>query len=54
LEKFSGTTLKAQGGFMQSVTVDPTISWVVWGLLLAGTFVMTVLGTWLIARRWKK
>ena len=39
---------------MQSVTVDPTISWVVWGLILAGTFVMTVLGTWLIARRWTK
>jgi ABC-type antimicrobial peptide transport system permease subunit len=49
-----GTTLKAQGDFMQSVTVDPTISWIVWGLLLVGTFVMTVLGTWLIARRWKK
>ncbi|SPJ14460.1 hypothetical protein SBDP2_1630011 [Syntrophobacter sp. SbD2] len=39
---------------MQPVTVDPTVAWVVWGLILVGTFVMTVLGTWLIARRWKK
>ena len=39
---------------MEPVTVDPTLSWAVWGLLLVGTFVMTVLGTWLIARRWEK
>jgi hypothetical protein len=52
--KNSGTTLKAQGDSMQPVTVDPTTSWIVWGLLIAGTFIMTVLGTWLIARRWKK
>jgi hypothetical protein len=39
---------------MQPETVDPTVAWVVWGLILVGTFVMTVLGTWLIARRWKK
>jgi hypothetical protein len=39
---------------MQPETIDPTTAWIVWGLVLAGTFVMTVFGTWLIARRWKK
>jgi len=39
---------------MPSVTVDPVMSWTVWGLLIVGTFVMTVVGTWLIARRWQK
>ncbi len=29
-------------------------SWYVWGLLLFGTFVMTLVGTWLIVRRWEK
>jgi|NGEPerStandDraft_6_1074524.scaffolds.fasta_scaffold473771_2 hypothetical protein len=29
-------------------------AWYVWGWLIVGTFVMTVVGTWLIARRWDK
>jgi uncharacterized membrane protein len=39
---------------MPPVTVDPATSWAVWGLLIVGTFLMTVIGTWLIARRWEK
>ncbi len=39
---------------MQPTTVDPTMSWIVWALVLFGTFVMTVVGTWLISRRWEK
>jgi hypothetical protein len=29
-------------------------SWYVWGVILLGTFLMTLIGTWLIARRWEK
>jgi hypothetical protein len=39
---------------MQQAIIDPTLSWIVWGLIMAGTFVMTLVGTWLIARRWEK
>lgn len=39
---------------MQPATVDPTLSWIIWGALIAATFIMTVVGTWLIARRWEK
>jgi hypothetical protein len=39
---------------MEQTVVDPTLSWIVWGLVMAGTFVMTLVGTWLIARRWEK
>ncbi len=39
---------------MQQAIIDPNLSWTVWGLLMVGTFVMTVVGTWLIARRWDK
>jgi len=39
---------------MEQAVVDPTLSWIVWGLVMAGTFVMTLVGTWLIARRWEK
>jgi ABC-type antimicrobial peptide transport system permease subunit len=39
---------------MQPTGVDPTVAWTVWVLLIIGTFLMTVVGTWLIARRWEK
>jgi hypothetical protein len=39
---------------MQQAMVDPTFSWIVWGLILVGNFVMTLVGTWLIVRRWEK
>ena len=39
---------------MQQVVVDPTFSWIVCALLFAGTFAMTLIGTWIIARRWDK
>ena len=39
---------------MQQAIVDPTWSWTVWGIVMVGTFVMTLVGTWLIARRWEK
>ncbi len=39
---------------MEQAVVDPTFSWIVWGLVFFGTFVMTLVGTWLIARRWDK
>jgi hypothetical protein len=26
----------------------------VWGVILLGTFLMTLIGTWLIVRRWEK
>ncbi len=39
---------------MEQTVVDPTFSWLVWGIVMVGTFVMTVVGTWLIARRWEK
>ena len=39
---------------MQPTSVDPSIAWIVWSLLILGTFLMTLIGTWLIARRWEK
>ena len=39
---------------MQQAIVDPTLSWIVWGVMFIGTFVMTAVGTWLIVRRWEK
>jgi hypothetical protein len=39
---------------MQPVTVDPWVAWTVWALLILGTFLMTLIGTWLIARGWQK
>lgn len=29
-------------------------SWYIWGLLIIGTFLMTLIGTWLIVRRWEE
>jgi len=29
-------------------------SWYVWGAIIVGTFLMTLIGTWLIARRWQE
>jgi len=29
-------------------------SWYVWGVLIIGTFLMTLIGTWLIVRRWEE
>ena len=29
-------------------------SWYVWGLLIIGTFLGTLIGTWLIVRRWEE
>jgi ABC-type antimicrobial peptide transport system permease subunit len=42
-----------KGGTM-SDAIDPMFAWYVWGLLIIGTFLMTLIGTWLIARRWEK
>lgn len=39
---------------MQQTMIDPTFAWIVWGLILVGNFVMTLVGTWLIVRRWEK
>jgi len=39
---------------MQPTTVDPSVAWIVWGILILGTFLMTLIGTWLIARGWEK
>jgi hypothetical protein len=36
---------------------DPSVlmfPWYVWSVLIIGTFLMMVIGTWLIARRWKE
>ncbi len=39
---------------MQAEVVDPSVAWTVWGCLIVGTFLMTLVGTWLIARRLDK
>ncbi len=39
---------------MEPATMNPMISWYVWLGLIIGTFLMTVIGTWLVARRIKK
>ena len=39
---------------MQPIAVDPSVAWTVWGFLILGTFLMTLIGTWLIARGWEK
>ncbi len=36
---------------------DPCVlmcPWYVWWTLIVGTFLITVIGTWLITRRWKE
>ena len=39
---------------MDSASMNPMISWYVWFGLIMGTFLMTLIGTWLVARRMKK
>lgn len=39
---------------MNPAAVDSMFSWYVWFGLLVGTFLMTVIGTWLVARRMKE
>jgi len=39
---------------MQPELFDPMVSWYVWLSLIIGTFIMTLVGTWLIARRFKE
>jgi len=39
---------------MQPELFDPMVSWYVWFSLIIGTFIMTLVGTWLIARRFKE
>ncbi len=39
---------------MQPELFDPMVSWYVWFALIIGTFIMTLVGTWLIARRFKE
>jgi hypothetical protein len=39
---------------MQPAQFDPMVSWYVWFALIIGTFIMTLVGTWLIARRFKE
>jgi hypothetical protein len=34
------------------VIADLMFSWYVWGAIFIGTALMTVIGTWLITRRW--
>jgi hypothetical protein len=40
--------------FMQPDVSEYMLAWYVWGGLIIGTFLMTVIGTWLIARGWDK
>jgi len=39
---------------MDSASMNPMVSWYVWFGLIIGTFLMTLIGTWLVARRMKK
>ena len=39
---------------MDSASMNPMVSWYVWSGLIIGTFLMTLIGTWLVARRMKK
>jgi len=39
---------------MDSASMNPMVSWYVWLGLIIGTFLMTLIGTWLVARRMKK
>ena len=39
---------------MDSASMNPMISWYVWFGLIMGTFLMTLIGTWLVGRRMKK
>ena len=36
---------------MQAEIVDPMLPWYVWIIMMIGTFIFTVVGTWLVARR---
>jgi hypothetical protein len=42
-----------QNGVSMEPAVDPMVSWYVWFGLIIGTFLMTLIGTWLVARRIK-
>jgi hypothetical protein len=39
---------------MQSDVSQLMTAWYVWGGIMIGTFFMTLIGTWLIARGWDK
>ncbi|OPX94938.1 MAG: hypothetical protein A4E62_01797 [Syntrophorhabdus sp. PtaU1.Bin002] len=39
---------------METNVANPALCWTVWGIIILGTFTMTLLGTWLIARRWEE
>ena len=39
---------------MQPDVSEYMTAWYVWGGIMVGTFFMTVIGTWLIARGWNK
>jgi ABC-type antimicrobial peptide transport system permease subunit len=39
---------------MDPAFMNPVVSWLVWFGLIIGTFLMTLIGTWLVARRIKK
>ena len=39
---------------MEPAVMNPMVSWYVWFGLIIGTFLMTLIGTWLVARRIKK
>jgi hypothetical protein len=36
---------------MQSEAVDPMFAWYVWAFIILGTFLFTLIGTWMVARR---
>ena len=36
---------------MQPEVVDPMLPWYVWISIMIGTFIFTLIGTWLVARR---
>ena len=38
---------------MELAVMNPMFSWYVWFGLIIGTFLMTLIGTWLVARRMK-
>ena len=39
---------------MEPAVTNSMFSWYVWFGLIIGTFLMTLIGTWLVARRMKK
>ncbi len=39
---------------MHPASVDPNIAWAVWAVMIVGNFLLAVIGTWLMVRRWEE